>query len=110
MLFGVSTGARGAFAVSGLRNAMADDGLGGCYQEASSMNDGVSNFLGLLLGQGFRLVRGEKLEELRRVVRLPETDHHVGALGGESQGADDAGRCAAEVAGGVLDEFVEVVE
>ena len=74
------------------------------------MGDGVSNFFGLLLGQGVRVVRDETLEELRCVVGLPETNHHVGALGGESHCADDAGRCTAEVAGGVLDEFVEVVE
>ena len=74
------------------------------------MNDGVSHILGLLLGQGFWLVCGEKLEELRCFVGLPETNHHVGALGVESRSADDAGRCTAEVAGGVLNELVEVVE
>jgi hypothetical protein len=88
---------------------MADNGLGGCYQEASSLNDGVSHFLGLLLGQGFWLVCGEKLEELSCVVGLPETNHHVGTLGRESHSADDACRCAAKVADGVLDECVEVV-
>ena len=74
------------------------------------MGDGVSDFLSLLLGQGVRVVCGEELEELRCVVGLPETNHHVGALGGEGHSTDDAGRCTAEVAGGVLDKLVEVVE
>ena len=73
------------------------------------MGDGVSDFFSLLLGQGVLVVRDETLEELRCVVGLPETNHHVGALGGESHSAEDAGRCTAEVAVGVLDEFVEVV-
>ena len=61
-------------------------------------------------GQGVRVVRGETLEELRCVVGLPETDHHVCTLGGEGHGADDTGRCAAEFAGSVLNELVEVAE
>ena len=44
------------------------------------------------------------------MVGLPETDHHVGALRGEGHGSNDAGRCATEVAGGVLDECVEIAE
>ena len=74
------------------------------------MGDGVFNFFSLLLGQGVRVVHDETLEELCCVVRLPETNHHVGALGGECHSTDDADRCTAEVACGVLDEFVEVVK
>ena len=45
------------------------------------MDYSISDFFSLLLGQGVRVVCGEKLEELRCMVGLPETDHHVGALG-----------------------------
>ena len=74
------------------------------------MGDGVSSFFSLLLGQGVRVVHDETLKELRCVVGLPETNHHVGALEGEGNSTDDADRCTAEVAGGVLDELVEVLE
>ena len=50
------------------------------------------------------------LKKLCCVVGLPEANHHMGALRGEGHSADDAGRCAAEVVGGVLNKCVEIVK